>query len=75
MTAEDHVSDILVVAAANPRPTVVTFHLTPMSGRAEVATRIRLAATENVTVVARTSKGKLVTAQKMVKVTVGGCGG
>jgi sulfur-oxidizing protein SoxY len=75
MTADDHVSDILVVAEANPRPTVVTFHLTPMSGRAEVATRIRLAATENVTVVARTSKGQLITAQKMVKVTVGGCGG
>jgi sulfur-oxidizing protein SoxY len=75
MTAEDHVSDILVVAEANPRPTVVTFHLTPLSGRAEVATRIRLAATENVTVVARTSTGQLVTAQKLVKVTVGGCGG
>ena len=75
MTAEDHVSDILVVAEANPRPTVVTFHLTPMSGRAEVATRIRLAATQNVTVVARTSKGQFITAQKPVKVTVGGCGG
>lgn len=75
MTADDHVSDILVVAEANPRPAVVTFHLTPMSGRAEVATRIRLAATENVTVVARTSKGRFITAQKQVKVTVGGCGG
>ena len=75
MTPEDHVSDILVVAEANPRPTVVTFHLTPMSGRAEVATRIRLAATENVTVVAKTSKGQVITAQKLVKVTVGGCGG
>ncbi len=75
MTADDHVSDILVVAEANPRPTVVTFHLTPMSGRAEVATRIRLAATENVTVVAKTSKGQFITAQKPVKVTVGGCGG
>jgi sulfur-oxidizing protein SoxY len=75
MTAQDHVSDILVVAEANPRPTVVTFHLTPMSGRAEVATRIRLAATENVTVVAKTSTGQLISAQKLVKVTVGGCGG
>ena len=75
MTADDHVSDILVVAEANPRPAVVTFHLTPMSGRAEVATRIRLAATQNVTVVARTSKGQFITAQKPVKVTVGGCGG
>ena len=75
MTAEDHVSDILVVAEANPRPAVATFHLTPMSGRAEAATRIRLAATENVTVVARTSKGQFISAQKLVKVTVGGCGG
>ena len=75
MTAEDHVSDIMVVAEANPRPTVVTFHLTPMSGRAEAATRIRLAATQNVVVVARTSKGQFIIAQKPVKVTVGGCGG
>ncbi len=75
MTADDHVSDILVVAEANPRPAVVTFHLTPMSGRAEVATRIRLAATENVTVVARTGAGRFISTQKLVKVTVGGCGG
>ena len=75
MTDADHVSDILVVAEANPRPVIITFHLTPMSGRAEVATRIRLAATENVTVVAKTSTGKFITAQKAVKVTVGGCGG
>ena len=75
MTADDYVSDILVVAEANPRPTVVTFHLTPMSGRAEAATRIRLAATQNVVVVAKTSKGQFIIAQKPVKVTVGGCGG
>ncbi len=75
MTADDHVSDILVVAPANPQPRIVTFHLTPMSGRADVATRIRLAATEDVVVIAKTSKGQFLTAQKTVKVTVGGCGG
>jgi sulfur-oxidizing protein SoxY len=46
-----------------------------MSGRAEVATRMRLAATENVVVVAKTSKGEFFTAQRPVKVTIGGCGG
>jgi sulfur-oxidizing protein SoxY len=75
MTDADHVSDILVVAPANPRPRVVTFHLTPMCGRADVATRIRLAATQDVVVVAKTSTGRFITASKTVKVTVGGCGG
>jgi sulfur-oxidizing protein SoxY len=75
MTADDHVSDILVVAEENPFPRVVAFHLGPMSGRAEVATRMRLAATENVVVVAKTSKGEFFTAQRPVKVTIGGCGG
>ena len=75
MTADDHVSDIMVVAEANPRPGLAVFHLTPQSGRAEVATRIRMAATQNIVVVAKTSKGQFFTEQKQVKVTIGGCGG
>ena len=75
MTADDHVSDILVVAEGNPRPGLATFHLTPLSGRAEAATRIRLAATQNIVVVAKTSNGQFFTEQKPVKVTIGGCGG
>ena len=75
MTADVYVTVILVVAAANPRPRVVTFHLTPMSGRAEAATRIRLAATQNVVVLAKTSDGRIYSDQKEVKITIGGCGG
>jgi sulfur-oxidizing protein SoxY len=75
MTAENHVTDVLVVAEGNPRPGLATFHFTPMSGRAEAATRIRLAATQNIVVVAKTSDGKFFTDQKQVKVTIGGCGG
>lgn len=75
MTAESHVTDVLVVADGNPRPGLATFHFTPMSGRAEAATRIRLAATQNIIVVAKTSDGKVFTDQKQVKVTIGGCGG
>jgi sulfur-oxidizing protein SoxY len=63
------------VAEGNPSPGVAAFKFTPMSGRAEVATRIRLAGSQNVVVVARTSKGGLLTAQRQVKVTIGGCGG
>jgi sulfur-oxidizing protein SoxY len=75
MTPADHVTDVLVIADANPLPRLATFHFTPMSGRAEAATRIRLAATENVIVVARTGDGRFLAARKEVKVTIGGCGG
>jgi sulfur-oxidizing protein SoxY len=75
MTAESYVSDILVVADGNPRPGVATFRFTPMSGRAEAATRIRLATTQDIIVVAKTSDGKFFTERKQVKVTIGGCGG
>jgi sulfur-oxidizing protein SoxY len=75
MTADDYVSEILVVSEGNPNPGVVTFHFSPLSGKAEASTRIRLAATQNIIVVAKTSKGEFFTAQKQVKVTIGGCGG
>ena len=75
MTADDYVSDIRVVGDANPNPGIVTFHLTPAAGRAEVATRIRLGGTGTVTVLAKTSTGKFYAERKLVKVTVGGCGG
>jgi sulfur-oxidizing protein SoxY len=75
MTADDYVSEIRVIADGNPNPGIVKFHLTPMAGRAEVATRVRLNSTENVIVVAKTSTGKFYAERKVVKVTVGGCGG
>ena len=75
MTDADYVSDVLVVSEGNPNPGVATFHFTPMSGKAEASTRIRLATTQNIVVVAKTSKGEFFTGQKLVKVTIGGCGG
>ena len=75
MTADNHVSDVLVVAEGNPNPGVATFHFTPLSGKAEAQTRIRLATTQNIVVVAKTSKGEFFTGQRLVKVTIGGCGG
>jgi sulfur-oxidizing protein SoxY len=75
MTDTDYISDILVVADGNPRPGIATFHLTPLSGKATAATRIRLQTTENIIVVAKTNDGKFFTDRKQVKVTIGGCGG
>ena len=47
----------------------------PLSGAAEANTRIRLAATQNITAVAKMNDGSFYTASKQVKVTIGGCGG
>jgi len=75
MTADNYVSDVMVLAEGNPNPGVATFHFSPMSGKASASTRIRLATTQNIVVVAKTSKGEFFTGQKLVKVTIGGCGG
>ena len=75
MTEASHVTDVLVVANENPRSGVVTFHFSPASGVAEANTRIRLAATQDVTAVAKLNDGSFYFASKQVKVTIGGCGG
>lgn len=75
MTPDSHVTEVLVVADSNPSPRVASFRFTPMSGRAAAATRIRLAGTQVVSVLAKTSERRLFVAQRQVKVTVGGCGG
>jgi len=75
MTEASYVSDVLVLADGNPSPGVATFHFTPMSGLASASTRIRLAKTQNVIVVAKMNSGETYMAKKQVKVTIGGCGG
>lgn len=75
MTDDDHVTEVTILAAGNPSPGVATFHFTPMSGSAEATTRMRLAKTQDVIAVAKTSTGKVYMDRKTVKVTIGGCGG
>ena len=64
-----------IFADGNPLPQAATFHFTPLSGRMEASTRIRLAKTQNVTVLAKMSDGTVRKAETVVKVTIGGCGG
>lgn len=75
MTADDYVQSVIFLADGNPNPAVATFHFTPMSGTASATTRIRLAKTQNVVAVAKMSNGAVFTDTKLVKVTIGGCGG
>lgn len=75
MTADDHVKALHVMTERNPDPEVATFHFTPRSGRAIVATRIRLAESQTVHALAEMSDGSVFAAARAVEVTIGGCGG
>jgi sulfur-oxidizing protein SoxY len=73
MTADDHVTAIHILSEKNPVPRVASMVLSPRSGRAEVATRIRLATTQNILVLAETSTGAVHRDQREVIVILGAC--
>jgi sulfur-oxidizing protein SoxY len=73
MTAADHVVSITLLSGRNPRPVMAKFHLGPASGRAQVATRVRLAGTQRVLAVARFSDGSWWSGEAEVEVTESAC--
>ena len=75
MSGDDLVELVMLVADGNPNPAVATFHFTELSGKAEATTRMRLAKTQNVIAVAKMKDGSVFSDTKLVKVTIGGCGG
>ena len=75
MTQASYVDAVLILAVGNPNPGVATFRFSPMSGEALASTRIRLAKTQDIIVIARMNDGSCYKDQKTVKVTIGGCGG
>jgi sulfur-oxidizing protein SoxY len=75
MTSGDHVKSIHVLSSQNPLPQVASFVLTPLTGRAYVSSRMRLAKTQEVVVLAELNSGKFIMGKRTVKVTIGGCGG
>ena len=68
-----NVEGISIVATSNPGPLTSTYMLTAAS-EPYVSTRIKMAKTGNVIAVVK-ADGKLHSATKEVKVTIGGCGG
>ncbi len=75
MSETDYVKNLHLFAEDNPTPEIVTFHLSPLSGKVNITTRIRLARSQNFIAVAEMNDGSLYMAQKFIKVTIGGCGG
>jgi sulfur-oxidizing protein SoxY len=73
MTESDYVRSLHLYAERNPRPNVANFFFSPQSGRAEIASRIRLAGSQRVLAVARMSDGSFWGATADVVVTVSAC--
>lgn len=73
MTADDHVQFIQLFSPENPLPDIARFELTPASGRAEVETRIRLSAEQDVLAVAGLSDGSLWSGSAHIVVTEAAC--
>lgn len=73
MTEAQHVRAIHIVATKNPTPGVATYWLGPLSGRAQVTGRIRLAEKQTVIVLAQFSDGAVRRVTAEISVSVGGC--
>ena len=72
-TDMDGVESITILAAANASPLAASFAL-GSTAKGFVSTRIKMAKTSDVVAVVKAG-GKLYSAKKNVKVTIGGCGG
>ena len=69
----DYIERIDLFANGNPYPEIATFHLTPLSGKAEISTRVRLNETQQVIAVATSQQGEHFVTAREVRITVSGC--
>ena len=71
-TPERYIKTVHLVIDQNPAPVAGVFHLSPESGRATIATRVRINEYTDVRAIAETSDGQLYMASSFVKAS-GGC--
>jgi sulfur-oxidizing protein SoxY len=73
MTERDYVKTLHVLSEKNPRPVIATYHLHPLNGRAEIATRVRLNGEQRLLVIAEMSDGSFWASSASVIVTETAC--
>jgi sulfur-oxidizing protein SoxY len=73
MAPEDHVRSIHVFNEKNPQPDVISFHLGPRAGKADISTRVRLADSQTVTAIAQMSDGTFWSDSADIIVTLAAC--
>ena len=73
MTPNDYVKSIHVFNEKNPQPNLGNFYLRPSAGRAQVATRVRLADSQKIVAIAKLSDDSLWSVTAEVVVTLAAC--
>ena len=73
MTEADYVRAVHIVAEGNPLPNVVSFFLSPRSGRAAITTRIRVGDSQRVRAIAQMSDGSFWQGDAATLVTLAAC--
>jgi sulfur-oxidizing protein SoxY len=73
MSPDDYVKAVHVFNEKNPQPHVISVALGPRAGRAQVATRIRLADSQQVVAIAEMSDGSFWSGSADVIVTLAAC--
>lgn len=73
MSPTDHVRFVHILSEQNPVAVIAKFSFGPRSGRAEVATNVRLATTQNVHALAEMSDGSVWEAASEVVVLIAAC--
>jgi sulfur-oxidizing protein SoxY len=73
MTAGDYVRAVHLISEKNPVRDMATFYLGPHSGRAEVASRIRLNGSQRVVAIAELSDGTFWSAAAQIEVREAAC--
>ena len=73
MSERDHVRRVVLLSNRNPRPVIAEFELGPWSGKAEVATRVRLNGSQEVMALVQTSDGHWWRGTAEVEVTESAC--
>ena len=73
MTPADHVREIVIFNQSNPQRDVIRATLSPLSGRAELSTRMRLATSQHLVALARMSDGSVWQHRVDVVVTLAAC--
>lgn len=73
MVADDYVKRIAILSPRNPLPNIAQFHFTPQSGKAVVATRIRMSGTQAIQAVAEMNDGALWSGSMETVVTLAAC--
>ncbi len=73
MIPEDYVKAIHIIAEGNPLPNVISFYLSPRTGRADITTRVRLADTQRIWAIAQMSNGLFFQGYAETLVTLSAC--